>query len=387
MTRRPTGASGADGSQPTWLVTLGLFLVTCAVNLQAPLYPTYAAAAHVGNGVSALAFSAYVAGAIPTLILLGGVSDSMGRKPVLLAALCCSLAATVLMIAVPTMHALFAARTLQGLAVGLGLGTGSAYLVELAPSRAEVAPIRIARATALGFGGGALATAVTSRLLPGATPASYSLVAIAIAATMIAITVALPGLPARGGPLVHRPQFPPGSLSAGLAVSLAWTVSGFVIAIVPARLRLHGLELWVGPTLFLVNTVGVTMQPAARRLRTLDALRIGFVVIPAGALIMIAGTWLEQIPIVLVGAGIAGAACYGFTYLGGLRRAQECMRPSDQRARVVSGYFLFAYLGLSVPNVAVGFLADSFGTADVFVGLATFLVAASLALAVALRRT
>jgi MFS family permease len=49
-------------------------------NLQVPLYGTYAKIAGFGSGISAIAFSTYVAGLLPTLILLGGISDRVGRK-------------------------------------------------------------------------------------------------------------------------------------------------------------------------------------------------------------------------------------------------------------------------------------------------------------------
>ncbi len=58
------------------IVAAVIFLVTHAVNLQVPLYNTYAKIAGFGSGISAIAFSMYVAGLLPTLILLDGISDS-----------------------------------------------------------------------------------------------------------------------------------------------------------------------------------------------------------------------------------------------------------------------------------------------------------------------
>jgi hypothetical protein len=58
------------------IVAAAIFLVTHAANLQVPLYNTYAKIAGFGSGISAIAFSMYVAGLLPTLILLDGISDS-----------------------------------------------------------------------------------------------------------------------------------------------------------------------------------------------------------------------------------------------------------------------------------------------------------------------
>lgn len=114
--------------RPVLIVAAAIFLVTHAANLQVPLYNTYAKIAGFGSGISAIAFSTYVAGLLPTLILLGGISDRVGRKTVILASLLSASLATFLMIAHPTIYTLFATRVLQGIAVGLITGTGTAYL-------------------------------------------------------------------------------------------------------------------------------------------------------------------------------------------------------------------------------------------------------------------
>ena len=69
------------------LVATSLFVTTLAVNLEVPLYTSYAKAAGFGSGLTALAFAAYVAGLLPVLIGLGGSSDRLGRRTVLLAGL------------------------------------------------------------------------------------------------------------------------------------------------------------------------------------------------------------------------------------------------------------------------------------------------------------
>lgn len=139
-----------------------LFLITGSVNLQVPLYPAYAATAGYGTGLTSVVFAAYVAGLLPVLIGLGGLSDRVGRRPVLLAGLACAASATAIVWVWPTMQALLAARLLQGVGVGLGLGAGAAYLAELigeTMGSARAATVTAAT-TSLGFGSGALATSV-----------------------------------------------------------------------------------------------------------------------------------------------------------------------------------------------------------------------------------
>lgn len=94
-------------------ISAALFLVTAAVNLEVPLYQTYAEVAGFGNGLTAIVFAAYVAGLLPVLLLLGGLSDRLGRKPVLLEGLLSASLATALMILSPNMQTLPLTRLSQ----------------------------------------------------------------------------------------------------------------------------------------------------------------------------------------------------------------------------------------------------------------------------------
>ncbi len=141
---------------PFIFVLLGLFMITIAVNLQVPLYTEYAEQAGYGKAATALVFAAYVFGLIPVLLFLGGISDRAGRKPILLVALSFSLCATLLMIVHPSIQMLFVARLLQGVGLGLSVGTCTAYLIALYPEKSSWIPTFIALCSSVGFGGGAL---------------------------------------------------------------------------------------------------------------------------------------------------------------------------------------------------------------------------------------
>lgn len=74
----------------------------------------------------------------------------------------------------------------------------------------------------------------------------------------------------------------------------------------------------------------------------------------------------------MVGVAIAGTACYGFTYLGGL--AEIVRLGGDQSARVTSGYFACAYLGYGIPVILIGFFSDRFGVVQTLVGFGAILL-------------
>jgi len=180
-------------STPAFIVAVSLFVVTIAVNLEVPLYKTYAQAAGYGNGLTAVVFSAYVAGLLPVLIFFGGISDRLGRKPVLLLGLVSATLATGSVIISPNIHTLFAARILQGVGVGLSVSAGTAYLTELLgqPNDSNHAANYAAMTTSLGLGSGALLTSAALLQKNSLVPTSYWGVLV-ITLLCIACTITLP---------------------------------------------------------------------------------------------------------------------------------------------------------------------------------------------------
>lgn len=343
------------------LLGLGLFTVTFAVNLQAPLYDAYAAESDVGATAVTVAFAAYVGGLMPTLLLLGGFSDRIGRRVPIALALILGAVATALLVQVPSWTSLVAARFLLGIGTGLATTAGTAYMTEILGSdRAKNAALIVTSATSLGFGGGALATGISLGVQgPTLLPASY-IVLFVVAPILAVIALGLPRIDKpRPVSLLRLPVFPSGTWMFGAAMALAWSTTGMTIAIIPLELAANDLGGWTGLVIFLAIFVGFLCQPIARRMTNNRALALGFVLIPLGFLVLLAGVWLKVLAFVLVGTCITSAASYGFTYLASL--AEVSSRAPDDRARATAGLFVYAYFGFSLPVIASGALADMLG--------------------------
>lgn len=356
---------------PSSLLALGLFTVTFAVNLQAPLYDAYAAESDVGAAAVTVAFAAYAGGLMPTLLLLGGLSDRIGRRIPIALALILGAVATALLVHAPSWTSLVVARFLLGIGTGLATTAATAYMTEImGVDRTKNAVLIVTSATSLGFGGGALATGISLAVQgPTLLPASY--VALFVAAPVLAV-IAL-GLPRFDTPrpvsLLRLPVFPAGTWIFGAAMALAWSTTGMTIAVVPLELAANDLGGWTGLVIFLAIFVGFLCQPIARRMTNDDALTLGFVLIPLGFLVLLAGVWLKVLTLVLIGTCITSAASYGFTYLASL--AEVSLRAPDDRARATAGLFVYAYFGFSLPVIASGALADMLGLLPAMVVFAT----------------
>ncbi len=357
--------------RPAFIVAIAIFLITHAANLQIPLYSTYAKLAGFGSGISAIAFSTYVVGLLPTLILLGGASDRVGRKKVILISLLFACVATFLMIAHPTIYTLFITRVLQGIGVGLITGTGTAYLSTLMPQHTARVAAYVSLTTALGFSSGALFTNLVLSIHNSLVPFSYWIIFVLILGC-IGLASNIPEQATIPTPLVRFPLFPSKAIWAGLAIALAWSLAGIVGIILPTQLVQYGLPNWSGPMLFIIVMTGVIFQPVARRMEPRRSLQRGSLLMVIGYALFTSGAAWGSLSLVLVGVAIAGTACYGFTYLGGL--AEVVRLSGTQSATVTSGYFVCAYLGYGIPIILLGFLAEQFGTVNTLVGFGMVLL-------------
>ncbi|SFX54238.1 MULTISPECIES: MFS transporter [unclassified Pseudomonas] len=345
----------------SWGLAFGLCLITLAVNLQAPLYTTYAQASGHGAGATAVAFSCYVLGVLPVLLALGGLPDRVGRKPLILVALGLSMVATVMTSLWPNLIALGLARLMMGLGTGLASATSTAYMSELlANGDPRAFANRVTASTSLGFGLGAALTSLFLLVYPSVVPGSFWL-QLAMATVAIVVVWRLPDPAARNrhAPMLRLPLFPAGSLPYSFSMLLAWATSGLVIAILPSVLATHDLQRWSGLSTFTVISCGLLFQPWVRRLQPARATSLGLLILPASYALLAWGASVGSLLAVLAGALGASSACYGFLYLGGLSAVTAMA--GMEKARVTAGFFLFAYVGFSIPVVVTGLLADGFG--------------------------
>lgn len=210
-------------------------------------------------------------------------------------------------------------------------------------------------------------------------PLSYVLLFIS-APVLAIITMAMAKVDTpRAVSLLRLPVFPAGTWVYGLAMVLAWSTSGVVIAVVPLELQALGLGSWTGMVVFLAIFTGFLCQPFARRMKNSTSLALGFVLIPTGFVIIVLGLKIDSVGLVLIGTCLTSAANYGFTYLGSLLEVTS-LAP-DNRARATAGLFTYAYVGFSIPTVASGILADKVGLLPAMTVFGTCLVVGTVLLA------
>jgi MFS family permease len=120
--RAVTVASRARFTLPPTAAFTGAAFVFAALYLAAgaptPLLVVFEHEWGFPSWVLTVAFAAYAIGLLASLLVVGSLSDYVGRRPVLLVAMLVELAAMVTFVLAPNIDWVIVARTVQGIATG-----------------------------------------------------------------------------------------------------------------------------------------------------------------------------------------------------------------------------------------------------------------------------
>src|SRR5690242_8912473 len=122
-----------------------------------PLYVMYEHALGFSRLTLTLIYAVYVIGNLAALFLFGRFSDRVGRRRAALPSLALAVVSALVFLFEQGVVSLYIGRVLGGLAVGIGAGTGTAWLAELIAGEDKRRAASFATATNfLGLGCGAL---------------------------------------------------------------------------------------------------------------------------------------------------------------------------------------------------------------------------------------
>ena len=394
----PTPAPAARTSRLTGRPALYL-LASLVVSLLAasaaptPLYAIYQRMWGFTPITITVVFGVYAVAVLVALLTLGRLSDSVGRRPVLLAALAVQILSMVVYATAGGVGELMGARIIQGLATGAALGAIGAGMLDVDRERGALAN---ALSPGLGTGSGALISALFVQFLPAPTHLIYLaligvFVAQAIGVALLRETVTpVPLTRAVFVPEVRLPRAVRGPVLAAAPVLFAvWALAGLYAALGPSIVAALTGSQGVVLGSASVTALTVTAVSSVYLLRNVPARTVlvwGIAGLVAGVAITLVALGAGSVALFFVGTAVSGVG-FGAGFQGGIRTVVPLAAPHE-RAGVLSLLFVVSYLGMGVPAVAAGFGATDglglLGAARVY-GLA-LIVLAGLALA-GLRRT
>jgi MFS family permease len=374
-----------------WAATIA-FLVNMGFSaVPTPLYVLYQHRDHFSTIMLTVVYAVYAVGVILSLFLAGHLSDWIGRKRVFVPALLINVVSAVIFLAAPSLPGLLVARVVSGVSVGLTTATATAYLAELHAGRpaGQTAPRRAQTvATAANLGGigvGPLVSGLLASFAP--QPLRLPYIVFLVALVVLAVLVALS--PETATAPDPRPRYRPQRIAvprharrdfyAATATGLAaFAVYGIFNSLAPSFLAvtLHQTSHAVaGAVAFAAFAAGAGIQIVLSRLGLRATLRLAPWVLIPGLALLAAGMWAPSLALFVIGGIVVGAGA-ALAFRGGLTTA-AASAPPEARAEVLAAFFLGAYIGLSVPVVALG-IATQYVSARSAMLVFSILVAAAI---------
>ncbi|MER6444476.1 MFS transporter [Streptomyces venezuelae] len=363
-----------DGDRRRWRQCLlgGAVFAVCmaGTTLPTPLYGLYQEKFGFSELVVTVVYAVYAFGVIGVLLLAGNASDTVGRRPVLLAGLAFSAASAVCFLCATGMGWLYAGRLLSGLSAGLFTGAATAYVMELAPSGGAARATFVATAANMGgLGCGPLLAGVLAQYAawPLYLPFAVHLALVAGSAVVLArlpetvrdrrplrtVRPQRPALPAR-----VRSVFVPAAIASFAGFALFGVFTSVSPAFLAESLDVHNRAVsgLIVALAFFASTAG---QLAVGRVGVARSLPLGCAGLLAGLALLAGALWWDLLALVVASAVVGGAG-QGLAFRGALS-AVAAASPPDRRAAVISMLFVVAYTGISLPVIGVGLLVGPIG--------------------------
>lgn len=369
-------------------VVLGLALAASAA--PTPLYGVYQERWGFSTLTLTLVYAVYCFGVLGALLVAGRISDVAGRRPVLVGALGGLIGSTILFALAGSVAWLFAARLLQGLSTGVAMGAAGAALIDLHPGR-DGNRVGLVNGTvsAGAMGAGAIVTALLVEYGPAPRVLPFVVLGL-LFAFALAATLALPEpIEARSRPAlrIQRPRIPPSIRGpfalAALGVIASWSIGGIYLSLGPrlASEMLHTpSQLAGGAALLALTLPGVLAQLRCHRLPPHRAAAGGAAVLAGGMALSVVSLFSGSAVLFLLGGMVTGAG-WGVAFLGALRSLTAVI-PDDQRAEVMSAFYVVAYLSLALPAIVAGLVVGDLGLEATFRLFGALVIAVAVAVAV-----
>ena len=337
----------------------GALLVAASSSAATPLYRLYQQSMHLTPFWITVVFAVYVASLLVALLTVGGLSDYVGRRPVILAALLLNAAAMILFAEARDVGQLILARAVQGLSVGTGTTALGAAILDTDRARG---PLLNSVTAFLGMTAGSLGTAALITFAPDPLHRVYE-VLLGLTVLMIALLWVMPeSISRKSGALKSlwpHVSVPPQSRSVLVRLTPAniasWALGGFYLSLMPTVVAtaMGVASPWVGGV--VVSTLMLTAAIAVATFRHWPARRLillGTSTLSLGVAVSMFGIQQQQVAALLAGTVIAGAG-FGSTFSGTFRALLPTAEP-HQRAGLLSAFYVQSYLAFSLPAVAAG---------------------------------
>ncbi len=370
-----------------WLVAAATATLTAASSAPSPLYPVYQVQFRLSDITLTVIFAVYVFALIASLLTVGGLSDYVGRRPVLAGALLVEAGAMALFVGSDGVGWLVWARIVQGFATGAAIGVLAAYLLDLQPGDgSRLGSLVNSAAPTLGLGVGAIITGLLVQYAPLPTRLIFVILMVFFLVLVLA-TVVLPETVTRtsGGLAALRPEIAiPTRARRAFAGALptmvaTWALGGLILSVGGSLLgAVFGQTNFgvIGLVIGLLPLAGSAAAVLARDWSPATMARRGGAALAVGTTLFLFALGLSSFPLFVVASVVAGAG-FGAGFLGSLRSVSQLAEPNE-RAALLSAVYVVSYLAFSLPALVAGVVTTHIGLRDTSYGYGGFVLVVAL---------
>ncbi len=349
------------------LLAYAFAAIMAGTALPTPMYALYGEHLHFSVLTTTIIYATYAGGVVFTLVVFGRWSDTIGRRPVLLAGAASAVLSGVVFLFADSVAVLLVGRVLSGLSAGLFAGTATAAVIEAAPPRWRTRAASVATIANIGaLGIGPLLSGVLVEYAPAPLQLSFAVHIVLALLAAAAVAYAPETSPRTGSIRVQRVSVPaevrPMFVIAALAAFAGFSVTGLFTAVAPSFLAdvmgidNHAVAGLIVASIFFASAVG---QLASTNVSPHRAVALGCAILVVGMLILAVALHFSSLVGVIAAAVVSGVG-QGISFSRGLA-AVMAGAPPDRRAEVSSTYFIVSYIAISLPVVGEGLATQAWG--------------------------
>ncbi|MBH1937458.1 MFS transporter [Streptomyces sp. AV19] len=329
-----------------------------------PLYPVYGEDFGFTPFTVTVVFAVYALGVVLGLLVLGRLSDQIGRRPVLVLSTLLSAAAALVFLCAQNLGVVLVGRVLSGFSAALVTGAATAALTEVLGPGRRIRPATLALfANMGGLACGTLLAGILADTAPAPLRTPWAVMLALAVVGLIGVALTPESSAHRSGfTLRLQPLHVPGEirsdfLRSAMAAGAGFAVLGVLTAVTGLFMDTvvhetsHSLTGLVVFTAFACTALGQLLVRFLRPAAALPAACLGLVL--AAALIATAMATRTLAPLV-VGAAVNGLAT-GVSIGHGLGSITTRSAP-EHRGASVSTFFAILYTLLALPAIGVGVL-------------------------------
>ncbi|MFG1656933.1 MFS transporter [Micromonospora chersina] len=331
-----------------------------AATAPSPLYGIYQARWHFSPITTTVVFAVYSVAVLATLLTVGKLSDHVGRRPVLLAAIAVQMIALVIFVFAGGVPTLVAARVVQGVAAGAATGAAAAAMLDVDRSRGTLAN---SISPGIGTGVGALLSALLVQYLPAPTRLVYLVLLVVLLVQGVGVLLMAETVTPMAGalrslrPEIRLPRAVRGPMLVVAPVVFAvWALAGFFGALGPALVRalMNSSIVAGGLSIFIFAVFGSVTILVLRDRPARTVMLTGITALVIGMIITLVSVSADSIAGFFVGLAFGGVG-FGGGFQGSLKTVTPLVE-AHERASVLSLLYIVSYVGFGLPTVIAGFL-------------------------------